>query len=286
MNTPLPDLADLLHDAVDDIEPTDRIDAIRARTAGSPAHAARPWLYAAGGVVLATAATVAAFAVLGNSPPHDHGTVTAPTGTQVVPVYFTGRYAAADRLFREFDAVPAGDPLQAALDRIQQPPTDPDYATAWAPGSFGKVTADERSIDVELQTNDLSDRLAVQQVVFTLQAAVGERLPVYFWREGQRGNAPYEADPDVVNPVLVSDPSNGLEVHEYLVARGASAAPGGVRWELRRQDDGTIVRHGTPTTTGTRGWRAHVDVAGLPSGYYSFVASAGGYSDTRTIVVR
>ena len=279
-------LADLLHDAVDEIEPTNRIDAIRARTVGSPAHAAWPWFYAAGGVVLATAATVAAFAVLGDSPPHDHGAMTAPTGTQVVPVYFPGRYGADDRLFREFDTVPAGDPLQAALDRIQQPPTDPDYATPWAPGSFGKVTADERSIDVELATNDLSDPLAVQQVVYTLQAAVGERLPVYFWLDGQRGNAGYEADPDVLSPVLVSDPSNGLEVHQHLVARGAATAPGTVRWELRRQDDGTIVRHGTPTTTGGRGWRAHVDVAGLPSGYYSFVASAGGTSDTRTIIVR
>ena len=54
MNTPLPQLGDLLHDAVDDIEPADRIEAIRARTASSPTRAARPWAYAAGGVVAQT----------------------------------------------------------------------------------------------------------------------------------------------------------------------------------------------------------------------------------------
>lgn len=286
MTTPFPDLGDLLHDVVDDIEPADRIDTIRARTASAPAHAARRWFYAAGGVVLATAATVAAFAVVDDSPPPDHETMTAPPGTQVVPVYFAGRYAVADRLFREFDAVPAGDPLQAALDRIQQPPTDPDYATAWAPGSFGGVTVGGGAINVELTVNDLSDRLAVQQVVYTLQAAVGERLPVYFWLEGQRGNAGYEADPEVLSPVLVSDPSDGLAVHGQLIARGAATAPGAVRWELRRQDDGAIVRHGTPTTTGGRGWRARVDVSGLPFGFYTFVASSGGSSDTRTIIAR
>ncbi|HEU5038731.1 MAG TPA: GerMN domain-containing protein [Nocardioides sp.] len=277
-------VSDLLHDAVDDIEPADRIDAIRARTASAPTRAARPWFHAAGGVVLATAATVAAFAVLDDSPPPDHGSMTMPTGTQVVPVYFTGRDAAADRLFREFDTVPAGDPAQAALDRLQQPPTDPDYATSWTPGAFGKVTVDGRAINVELDVNDLSDRLAVQQVVYTVQAAVGERLPVYFWLEGQRGNAPYMADPGVLSPVLISDPSDGLAVHGHVTARGAAPAGGPVRWEVRR-DDGTVVAHGAATISG-RAWRARVGVHDLPFGFYTFVASVGPDSDTRTIIVR
>jgi hypothetical protein len=53
VNTPLPDL---LHDAVDGIEPADRIDEIRARTATSTRAAARPWFLARGGPPLALGA--------------------------------------------------------------------------------------------------------------------------------------------------------------------------------------------------------------------------------------
>ncbi len=53
----------LLHDAVDDVQPVHALGAIRARTTNS-SRARRGWLLGAGGAVLATAATVAAVAVL------------------------------------------------------------------------------------------------------------------------------------------------------------------------------------------------------------------------------
>jgi hypothetical protein len=303
VNTPLPDLGDLLHEAVDEIEPADRIAAIRERTANAPNRTARPWFYAAGGVVLATAATVAAFAVIGSSPSADHHDPTAsPTGTQVVPAYFTGRDALADRLFREFDTVPAGDPLQAALDRIQRPADDPDYGTTWPAGSLDTATVEDGVIEVELGDVDVdASAIAGQQLVYTLQAAVGERLPVQRLRDGEPVGAPMTAGPQtqVLNQVMVNDPTEGLAVHDRFTARGAANSfEANVPWELR-DDRGEVVKEGHATAAGygthLYPWEAHVDVRGLPFGYYTFVATTddpsngeggGPDSDTRTIIVR
>lgn len=302
MNTPLPDLGDLLHDAVDGIEPADRIEAIRDRTAASPAHAARPWFYAAGGVVLATAATVAAFALLGDSsgPDRDHDMATTPTGTQVVPVYFIGDSPRGDRLFREYDEVPAGDPLQAALDRMERPPSDPDYRTPWTTSSFGSATLRDDGIDVELEDGTLDDDLSAQQVVYTLQAAVGERLPVQLVRDGEPVGEPLTAQSDVLNLVMINDPTEGLAVGAGFTARGAANSfEATVPWEIRDESD-QVVKQGYATATGWMDklypWHATIDVRDLPPGFYTFVAmtadpsggaeGSGPFSDTRTIVVR
>lgn len=296
-------LAELLHDAVADVEPADRILEIRERTANPARSAARPWLYAAGATVLATAATVAAFALLGDDPAVDTG----PTHeghddhTILVPAYFVGDTPAGPRLYREFDEVPAADRIQAALDRIEQPPTDPDYRTSWTADSFGDVTIDDDSIDVELGVNDLSDDLAVQQVVYTLQAAAGERLPVWFWLEGQRGNAPYSAAPqlDVLSLVSISDPAEGNSYEGSFTARGrASSYEATVPWAIR--DGDTVVKEGFATAGGWTdrlyGWETEVDLTGIEPGEYTFVAMtsdpSGGaegaevFEDTRTITVR
>jgi hypothetical protein len=296
VNTPL---SDLLHAAVDDIEPADRIDAIRARTASSPARAARPWLYAAGGVVLATAATVAAFAVVdvSSEPAHDdHGAMAGPTGTQVVPAYFIGDTPRGPRLFREFDEVAGDDALQAALDRIERPATDPDYRTPWTATSFGSAMLMDGVVHVELGDAVLDDELAVQQVVYTLQGAMQERLPV------QLGDTTFEALPQsgVLNPMSISDPAEGLEVHDAFTARGvANSFEANVPWELR-DERGDVVKQGFATASGYGDhlypWEARIDVRGLPFGFYTFVAmtddpsggaeDSGPDSDTRTIIVR
>jgi hypothetical protein len=297
------DLSTLLHDAVSDVEPADRLDEIRARTASPSRAAARPWFYAAGATVLATAATMAAFAVLdhddgGDPGPSHHG---HDQQTQLVAVYYVGDTPQGPRLYREFDVVPDGDPLQAALDRIEQPASDPDYRTSWATGSFGRVTVDEDSIDVELGVNDLSDDLAVQQVVYTLQAAARERLPVWFWLDGQRGNAPYTAAPenDVLSLVSISDPAEGNEYEGSFIARGrANSFEATVPWEIR--DGDTVVEKGSAMAAAAEGerlypWEVTIDVSDLEPGTYTFVAMTddpsdgegpGPFTDTRTIVVR
>ncbi|MFC7493490.1 MULTISPECIES: Gmad2 immunoglobulin-like domain-containing protein [unclassified Nocardioides] len=293
-------LADLLHDAVDDVEPVDRLGAIRARTS-SPARAARPWWWTAGGVVVATAATVAAFAVVGDrseSPgPAGDGHHGHDSQTMLVAAYFVDDTPSGPRLFREFDEVPAGDPLQAALERIQRPASDPDYRTPWSATSFGEVALHDGVIHVELGDAVLDDDVAVQQVVYTLQAAAGERLPV------QIGDSSFEAAPqlDVLNLVSISDPAEGTAyTTDSFVATGrASSFEATVPWELRTED-GETVREGFATAAGwidkLYPWQAEVDVSGLPSGFYTFVATtadpSGGAeesllsTDTRTIIVR
>jgi hypothetical protein len=301
-------LDELLHDAVDDVEPADRLDAIRARTS-SPAQAARPWWWAAGGVVVATAVAVTVFAVAGDRPEssgpagHHHGASDAQT--MLVAAYFVGDSPSGPRLFREFDEVPSGDPLQAALERIQRPPGDPDYRASWPHGSFETARVADGTIDVEVGDVDLdlgTDGLVTQQVVYTLQAAVGERLPVRFVQDGEVVRGPVDAAPqlDVLNLVSISDPAEGTAYvgrDASFVARGrASSFEATVPWEVR-DEAGKVVLSGFATASGWQGrlhpWETSVDVSDLPSGFYTFVAmTASGAeeslvsTDTRTIIVR
>ena len=296
MNKPFPDLGELLHDAVDGIEPADRLAAIREQAATAPAHAARPWGYAAGGVVLATAAAVTAFAVVGGDDGGtDHDDVATSPGTFLVPAYFLGDTPRGERLFREFDEAPGDDVLQAALDRIERPAADPDYSTPWTATSFGDVMLMDGVIHVELGDASLDDGLAVQQVVHTLQGAAQERLPV------QIGDTTYDAEPqaDVLSHVSISDPAEGADYHGFLVARGrAWSFEATVPWEIR-DESGQVVREGSTTAqTSDRmsAWEVRVDLSDLPYGFYTFVAMTddpsggtegpGPDADTRTIIVR
>ncbi len=313
MNTPLPDLPDLgrlLRDAVDDIEPVDRIDAIRARTAHSPARAARPWFYAAGGTALATAAAVTAFAVLGGNPPttgegpahHEHATATV-----LVPAYYLGETADGWRLFREFDPVVGDDPAAAALERLQRPALDPDYESPWPQGSFESARLADGVIEVELgdAAPDLdhpAGDLVDQQVVYTLQGTLHTQAPVQFVRDGEAVGAPIDSRPqnDVLNLVSISDPAEGQGYHGSFTARGrANSFEATVHWELQ-DESGTVVRDGVATAAGWTDklypWQTEIDLTGLPSGSYTFVVReddpSGGAEgshpavDTRTIVVR
>jgi hypothetical protein len=303
-------ISDLLHDAVDEIEPADRIVELRARTANPARSAARPWFYAAGGVVLATAAAVTAFAVLGtDSSPGSHhhdpiATSTPAAETQVVPAYFVGDTPAGRRLYREFDSVPAGDPLQAALDRIQRPASDPDYTTSWTHGSFKTATLGDGTIDVEVGDAELpaADDVDVQQVVYTLQgAAQHSDWPVRFLLDGDEPLLTVDSLPqnDVLSPMSISDPAEGSSYSGSFMARGrANSFEANVRWELWDEDK-EVVAHGFTTADGAGDrlypWQAEVDLSGLPFGFYTFVAltddpsageGPGPTTDTRLITVR
>lgn len=297
-------LSELFHDAVDEIEPADRIEEIRGRVADSPAHAARPWWYAAGGVVLATAAAVTAFAVVGSDgggDEHDDH-VASPSETQLVAAYFIGDTEQGPRLFREFDEVPAGDPLQAALDRIERPASDPDYRTPWTETSFGEVVVHDDEIHVEVGDAVLDDPgadLAVQQVVYTLQAAAQERLLVHFTGAADGEDLGYEAQPwqDVLNHVSISDPAEGEAYEGFMVARGAAYSfEATVGWEIRDEADRVVMEGFTTTLDSTRfaAWETRIDLSDLAPGSYTFEARTddpaveppGPDTDTRTIIVR
>lgn len=319
MNTPLPDdrLADLVRDAVDDIDPADRLDAIRARTAHSPAHAARRWWYAAGGTVLATAAAVTAFAVVGGEDDarepgaahHSHATDpahTTPFTVQLIPAYYLGETADGWRLFREFHAVIGEDPAAAALETLQSPADDPDYESPWGPGSFDSARLVDGVIEVELgdgvpDSDHPGDDLSRQQVVYTLQGALQTQAPVQFVRHGRPVGEPLDSRPqnDVLNLVSIADPAEGETYEGSFTARGrANSFEATVHWQI--EDDGRVVREGFTTAAGWGDrlypWAAEIDLAGLAEGTYTFVVreddptggSEPGFHpavDTRTITV-
>jgi hypothetical protein len=303
------DLHDLLHDAVSDVEPAERLHELRARTADPARAAARPWWWAAGATVLATAAAVAVVAVVSNGSDapghhHHHGmAMDPPAPTQLVAVYFASESPDGPRLYREFDTVPAGDPLNAALKRIQQPPDDPDYGTAWVPGSFTSARVEDDVIRVQVPAIDrtaTASQLRVQQVVYTLQAAVGERLPVTFIVNGHEflGRVGAVAERAVLNPVGISDPAEGNAYAGSFTARGrVRSTERTMTWSVfRGPDPQAPVVSGTATIDTGKGvfspWTAEIDLSDLEPGTYIFSVATSdmgyGYTftDTRTINVR
>jgi hypothetical protein len=290
------DLRELLTDAVSDVEPAYRLDAIKART--RPARPRRR-LLAVGGAVLAAAVVVTAVSVTSDDRPRREGPA---KGTQrTVALYFVGDTPQGPRLFREFQRL-SGGPI-AALEAITKAhgPQDPDYETTWSAGSFESVTVTDDVIEVELgpaaTRAGIPKPLDVQQVVYTLQAVTAEQLPVHLSGDGHL----YQRAPqnDVLSLVSINDPVEGLHVKGSFVARGrANSYEGTVPWEIRAAD-GTPVENGYTTATGTGDrlyeWETdRIDVSGLEPGTYTFVAMTddpsggegpGPFTDTRTIIV-
>jgi Immunoglobulin-like domain of bacterial spore germination len=305
------ELHDLLTDAVADVEPTYRLDVIRARTQRRPF---RGW-YAAGAAVLAAASVVTGVAVV-NGP--DHGPVPGPTtseATRVTALYFVGDTPTGPRLYREWQLM-SGGPL-AALQAITeaQGPDDPDYTTVWPKGEFTSVSIDGDSINVGVDVKHLArpgftraERgLFMQQVVYTVQAAVGQTLPVEFSDYpfadapgsttisiGSIGRAP---ENEVLSPVSISDPAEGTRVSGSFVARGrANSFEATVPWQIRRGTD-ELVAQGSAMAEGTGdhlyAWETKIDVSDLTPGTYTFVAMTddpsaegpGPTYDTRTIII-
>ena len=190
-------LAELLSDAVSDVEPRDSLDTIRDRTKVTRMSSRRPWIYAVGGAVVATAAVVTAVAFAGDRlglvstdepvpagqstrasepsravDPSDAGTESAPAPSETagnapaqsrtVAAYYVGDTPQGPRLFREFARVDAADALGAGLAVLQQDPADPDYETPWAAGSFSGATLEgsgsDGVIEVALADGSLHDR--------------------------------------------------------------------------------------------------------------------------------
>ena len=59
------ELRGLLADAVSDVEPSDSLASLHHRTKVTPMNPRRPWLFAVGGAVVATAAVITAIALAG-----------------------------------------------------------------------------------------------------------------------------------------------------------------------------------------------------------------------------
>lgn len=199
-------LSELLSDAVSDVEPANALDTIRHRTKVTPMNSRRPWLFAAGGAVVATAAVITAIALAGGgltgttagddpgpagqtsssadptpsespdptttTPAQGSGSASAP-----IPVYFASETPQGLRLFREFQPGVEGDPLLAsAVATVTGDSLDSDYRSLWPEGSsVGSVVsdgADILTVDVTGASRGLPPGMTQAEAQLALQQLV------------------------------------------------------------------------------------------------------------------
>jgi hypothetical protein len=342
------ELRELLTDAVADVEPGHTLDRIRARTTPTK----RRWPYAAGGAVLAVAATVAAFAVLGNdttpratdpgsstspspTPPATESPSASATATEspsasatetpsaAVAAYYVGDTPDGPRLYREFRMGQTRDLFAAAVSALEQAPLDPDYRTYWPEGSIAGVSFDgigaEGTLEVGLADSSLHDRpasmdaatarMAVEQVIYTLQATAGARAPVHFSVDGnpidQVLGVP-TSEPLANGPVLdtlalvsLTSPSEGMLVDndEPLVVEGVgNSFEGNIVTRVQRWE-GTYIVDQLPAIAGMGEdklfpFEVTFDLTDVPPGDYVVISQTDDpsgqgrfHTDTRRITV-
>jgi hypothetical protein len=272
---------------------------------------------------------------LGPSPTH-HSTppVTPPTSTATDPtssgttgsqgvkayaVYYVGDSPAGKPvLFREFHSGPAAtDPAALAVADLGSLPLDPDYTTPWQAGDLTGATANAGVIDVTLGSASVHDRpagmsaayanAAIEQVIYTVQAAFQSRMPVQFMLGGN--------PVDQVLGVPTSEPlSHGKVIttlslmnisnpyYGYHAKRGKLVVDG-----VNNGFEGTVVlrlMQGTTVVLQKAGiggfgltnlypWKLTLDTSKVPAGKYTLVATNDDPSgqgnpatDTKTIYLK
>jgi immunoglobulin-like protein involved in spore germination/sporulation and spore germination protein len=229
-----------------------------------------------------------------------------------VPVYFVGDTPRGPRLYREFRNVEADNPVDEALALLAAGDAlDADYSTL-LPGQV-QLTGSDANIVVSVPASwterasgmsAAEARLAVQQVVFTVQGALQQRHVVQFTVDGAAtpvlglDKSDFEAQEAVLAQVNVTQPAEGSTVADTFTASGvANSFEANVPWEVRDENDKTVL-NGFATAEGWMDklypWEAPIDVSTLAPGTYTFVAmtddpsdgeSAGPTEDTKTITV-
>lgn len=234
------------------------------------------------------------------------------------PAYYAGETPQGDRLYREFIQVAGADRLVATAAAVTSgDPVDPDYRTLWPKGRFASVTRSADAIEVGLADDTwltggslqpAQAKLAVQQLVYSLQGAVGERLPLRVTYDGKPAatllGVPVgdglRAAPelDVLALVNVTEPAEGTAVSDTFTASGrASSFEATVPWEIQ-DSSGKVVLENSAMADGWIDklwpWTTQVDVSELPPGSYTFVArtddpsggeGGGPTEDTKRITV-
>jgi hypothetical protein len=315
------DLTTLIREAVEDVEPTDRRAELRDLVAVSTRSRHRR--YAVTGGLLAAAVVVTGVAVgvrtsgEPETPPADSRTAVdrSRENRPAYALYYVGQTPQGPRLFREYrDGPGPGTTPDAAISMLLSAPDDPDYESYWSAGQLLGATVDNGLIEVDVDPAQVAgtlDELALQQVIYTVQAAAGDALlPVQFVHDGNPvanvgglpTSEPLDRAPqiDVLALASISDPSERRVVVDSFSANGrASSFEGNVPWELR-DADGTVVREGSAQTYGyvdrLYPWATGpIDVSDLDPGEYTFVVMTADPSDgegpgptvdTRTVTIR
>jgi hypothetical protein len=359
MTTPTPDdrrLRELLADAVHDIEPADRLSAIRSRTAGPDRTKGnimttrRSKLVGVGGAVLATAAVITGIAWAGGvfdttretpgpaaptpsvSPQEptasepSEPTASEPSEPTEAPaeqftagIYYLGDTPQGTRLYREFQRVEGPTKLLAAVRAATEAaPEDPDYRTPWPEvttvddatedGEVIRIVLAEAAADRPSGMSDEDAQMAIEQVIYTAQGAVGARHPVQFMVGDNPVNQVLgvptseplsQGDPlDVLSLVSITEPAEGHTVSDGTleVSGTANSFEANVPWQIL--DGDTEVDSGFFTAEGAYDrmypYGGAIDVSGLAPGEYVLRVSTddpsagegpGPFVDTRTFVI-
>ncbi|MGA8247236.1 MAG: Gmad2 immunoglobulin-like domain-containing protein, partial [Nocardioides sp.] len=247
-------------------------------------------------------------------------TSATPSGVRAYAVYYVGQDPSGRPvLFREFHSGPSSTPAGAlAVQGLESHPFDPDYTTAWRPGYLrdAKANPTQGVIFVTPGASLPQDRpagmtaayaeAAVQQVVYTAQAAFGSRLPVQFIRHGHPVDRVFgvsTTDPIAQGKVLetlslvnISNPNEGAQVSGRLKVTGVNNAFEGTSVIYLERNGKKYLT--TPTIGGMGGnrlypWTVTLDLSKVAPGQYTLVAqnddpSGQGHPDvdTRTIEVK
>ena len=232
--------------------------------------------------------------------PADSPTSAGSGGGATVPAYFVGDTDRAGlRLYREFQRVD-GDPLEAATALLTSGSSlDPDYRTLFPGGAFESVeySADAGAIIATVPDDGWNTRapgmsvaeakLAVQQLVYTLQGVQQERVPVVV----QLGSSPVPlfgidttdgltaAPPlDVLSHLSLTTPEQGsVDDDGTLEISGVgNSFEANIGCEIRRGDE--VVLDGFATMAGWMEPRLFpfettADISDLPPGDYTLWAT-------------
>ena len=226
---------------------------------------------------------------------------TTGPATVAVPLYFVGDTPQGPRLFREFQQVEADNPVAEALAILSgDAANDPDYSSLLAGTSLTAGTTDddmtiEVSGDVAGRPSGMTAKdakLAVQQVVFTVQGILQDRIPISFVTSDgdsttlfglSSPDGGFNQDENVLALVNVTEPEQDSQPGDVFTASGvANSFEATVPWEIRDQD-GKKVLDGFTTAEGWGDhlypWQAQVDASSLPPGTYTFAAMTDDPSD-------
>ena len=190
-----------------------------------------------------------------------------------MPVYYYARTPAGDRLYREFHQVRvgAGEELGSPAVRellAREGGVDPAYRSAWPRGwtlrapvrhADGVITVDLAGPAAGGQLpSQASGELAVRQLVYTVQGALGSVDPVRILVGGQTVRqlwgrvdvaAPQGRDDPykVRSPIQIDNPGYGARVaRTFRVTGEAAVFEATLNWQVLRGS--TVVRHGFATT--------------------------------------
>ncbi len=185
-----------------------------------------------------------------------------PGERRAVAVYYAISTEAGLKLAREFHSTTSGfNNAQAALELMIAGPSDPDYQTLWGDDvTVHSVASDGDVITANVSGESLAEpraadeaSIGVEQLVFTVQAGFGERLPVQILVDGEHvaelwGSAAIaeplaNADPMSVRMLVqINSPGEGEAVPSPVRVSGEAAAfEATVPWRVLRADTGEVV---------------------------------------------